>query len=391
MHERTIIHLNVADFAVAVERLSDVRLQHRPVIIAPAGAPRAVVYDMSEEAYQAGIRKGMPLRRAVRRCTDALLLPPHPNRYEQAMQALLKQALPYSPLIEPGTADGHLFVDVSGTNRLFGPAVDVAWRLHRQVKKALYLDPIWSVAPNKLVAKVATRLVKPTGEYIVGAGEEQHLLAPLPLELIPGIERPDLIRLQEFNLTRVYQAAAFSLNHLEVAFGRRALWLYEALRGVDHSPVQPFDAEPPAVCAAHEFGNDTNDKARVEGAFYRLVEQVGRQLRRQRRAAGRLVVVLDYTDGLRRVRRQRLQPATANDITLFEHGRQALARAWQRRVRVRHLRLKAEKLVFPPAQRQLFAVERRQQRKRMDLIAAVDTIRRRFGGQAITIGRALAA
>jgi len=101
-YERSIIHLNVADFAVAVERAVDCRLKDRPVIIAPEGAARAAVYDMSEEAYRNGIRKGMALRRAVRLCRDARLLPPHPDRYEHAMRSLLKQTLPYSPLIETG-------------------------------------------------------------------------------------------------------------------------------------------------------------------------------------------------------------------------------------------------------------------------------------------------
>ena len=91
--ERSIIHLNVADFAVAVERSLDPRLQDRPVVIAPEGAVRAAVYDMSEEAYQCGVRKGMALRRALRCCRDIHVLPPHPDRYEQAMRDLLRQTL----------------------------------------------------------------------------------------------------------------------------------------------------------------------------------------------------------------------------------------------------------------------------------------------------------
>ena len=80
MPNRSIIHLNVADFAVAVERVVDSRLQDRPVIIAPEGAARAAVYDMSEEAYQCGVRKGMALRRALRYCRGAAVLPPHLDR-----------------------------------------------------------------------------------------------------------------------------------------------------------------------------------------------------------------------------------------------------------------------------------------------------------------------
>jgi DNA polymerase-4 len=301
-HNRSIIHLNVADFAVAVERAVDQRLHERPVIIAPEGAARAAVYDMSNEAYMAGIRKGMALRRAVRLCKDVQILPPHPDRYELAMRDVLSRVLPYSPLIETGEDDGHLFMDATGTSRLFGPSRDVAWRLRKQIKTDLGLDPIWSVAPNKLVAKVATRLVKPDGEYVVTPGEEESLLAPLPVNLVPGIEHNDQIRLREFNLTHAFQVSALSLKQLEIPFATRALSLYEAVRGIDPSPVLPVGQKPPRVIADHEFGNDTNNVHALEGILYGLVEQVGSQLRRRRRAARRIAIILDYSDGMRRAR-----------------------------------------------------------------------------------------
>ncbi|MBW2564129.1 MAG: DNA polymerase, partial [Deltaproteobacteria bacterium] len=170
MCERSIIHLNVADFAVAVERVVDSRLRDCPVIIAPEGAVRAAVYDMSEEAYKNGVRKKMALRRALRYCPDAAVLPPHPDRYERAMAQFIKHLLPYSPLVEIADHNGHLFLDATGTGKMFGPTPDVAWRIRKAVRTDMGFDPIWSVASNKLVAKVATRIVKPTGEYIVGAG-----------------------------------------------------------------------------------------------------------------------------------------------------------------------------------------------------------------------------
>jgi DNA polymerase-4 len=383
--------LNVADFAVAVERAVDGRLKDRPVIIAPEGAARAAVYDMSEEAYRSGIRKGMALRRAVRLCQDAQILPPHPDRYEHAMQALLKQTLPYSPFIESGETDGHLFVDVSGTARLFGPPVDVAWRLRRQVKKDFGLDPIWSVAPNKLVAKVATRLVKPDGEYIVGAGEEEALLAPLPIGLVPGIEHSDLLRLREFNLSRVFHLTALSREQLQIPFGARALFIYEAARGIDPSPVLPVGQKPPQIIADHEFGNDTNDKPTLESALYGLVEQAGDKLRRRRQAARRVAVILDYSDGMRRARQLAAKPATANDLTLFELARRTLQLAWTRRIRIRHIRLICDRLTFPPAQLELFAAEQKQKERRDNLISAIDGIRQRFGNEAVRFGRSLAA
>ncbi|MEJ2155824.1 MAG: hypothetical protein P8X96_10845 [Desulfobacteraceae bacterium] len=385
--ERSIIHINVADFAVAVERLADRQLMNRPVVIAPEGAPRATVYDMSEEAYQAGVRKGMALRRARRRCRDARILPPHMARYEQAMADLLRQALPFSPLIEPGDDDGHLFVDVSGTSRLFGPPVDVAWRLRRHARKTMGLDPIWSLAPNKLVAKVASRLVKPLGEYIVAPGDEAAFLSPLPVWLIPGIESRDLVRLREFNLTTVHQVTALNRAQLETGFGRRAGFIADALQGIDAAPVLPVGQQPPRVILNHAFGTDTNRPAAVEGAVYRLVEQAGRRLRKQGRAARRIRIVVDYSDGRRSARQVRIEPATANDLALFPFARRTLNLAWHRRVRLRHLRLIFDRLVFPPAQMPLFEEEDQTAARQATIVAAMDKIRDRFGFQAVAMGR----
>jgi DNA polymerase-4 len=388
---RAVIHINIADFAVAVERVVDPRLVNRPVIIAPEDSARAAVYDMSEEAYRSGVRKQMALKRALRLCRDAHTLPPHPDRYERAMQALLKQALPYSPRIESGDGDGHLFVDVTGTSRLLGPPVDVARRLSRQVKTGLGLSPIWSVASNKLVAKVATRLVKPMGEYVVKEGEEQTTLAPLPIWFVPGIEQGDLLKLRELNLSTVAQVAALFPAHLEVLFGNRAAFLYESVRGVDNSPVLPVGKERPVVGIGHEFSEDTNDLPMLERVLYRMTEEAGRQLRRRRLAACRIGITLDYSDGLRRSRRSAAKPATADDPTLFRLAGQALSLAWTRRVRIRHMRLVCDGLVFPPAQLALFPESREKRQKRDRLMTVLDRIHDRFGPDMVRMGRTLAA
>jgi DNA polymerase IV len=388
--ERTIIHLNVADFAVAVERVVDRRLHDRPVVIAPQAGARAMVYDMSQEAYLAGVRKGMALPRARRLCSDAWVLAPHIYRYERAMQDLVRQALPYSPLIETGCADGHLFVDVTGTSRLFGMSVDVAWRLRRQIRSGLGLNPIWAVAPNKLLAKVASRLVKPEGEYVVKAGEEAMLLGPLPVTLVPGLEGRDLARLGEFNISRVSQVTALSLENLEIPFGRRAGFIYETMRGIDQSPVLPVGQTPPRVVVDHSFGRDTNDPVIIKAVLYRLVERAAEQLRKKGMAASRIVLTFDYSDGGRWTRQGSVRPASANDITLFEVTEEILILAFGRRVRIRHLQLVCQKLVFPPAQLALFPGERKRDAKREGLVAALDRIRHRYGRDAIQMGRTLA-
>ena len=147
--ERAIVHLNVTDFAVAVERIIDVTLRSRSLIITPSTNPRATVYDMSDEAWQDGVRKGMKLADALRRSPRALLRPPQPLLYEKAMISILRHARQFSPFIEHGRADGHFFLDLTGTKRLFGPPHDAASRLFREIDKQTGLQPIWTTATSK--------------------------------------------------------------------------------------------------------------------------------------------------------------------------------------------------------------------------------------------------
>jgi DNA polymerase-4 len=381
--ERSIIHINVADFAVAVERRVDSRLRKHPVIIAHDVSLRANVYDMSEESYQSGVRKGMGLQRALRYCRDAVVLPPHPARYERAMVQLLKHALPYSPLIEVTDHNGHLFIDATGTERLFGPSPDVAWRIRKAIRSDMGLDPIWSVAPNKLVAKAATRVVKPAGEYIIGAGEEADFMNPLPIHFVPGIQRQELKRFREFNLIRAGHVAGLSMEQLHIMFGIRCHSLYNAVRGIDPSPVFPVGKTSPMVSVEHVFGNDTNTATFVEGALYRLVEKAGIDLRKQRLATRRIRIVLDYSDGKRMMRQTPVDPATANDFRLFAAAETVLERAWKRRVRIRRLCLVCDCLTCPPAQMALFGRLEQEKQKKDNLISALDSIRNRFGFNAI--------
>ena len=209
--------------------------------------------------------------------------------------------------------------------------------------------------------------------------------------MIPGIERDDLLRLQELNLTRVSHLTALSREQLEVPFGAHARFLYEAARGIDTSLVRPVGQKPPRIIAEHEFGNDTNDAAVLEGVLYGLVEQVGGELRQRRQAARRTAIVLDYSDGMRCARQVAAKPPTANDLTLFALAKRALQLAWVRRVRIRHMRLICDRLTFPPAQLELFSVDREENKKRDNLIVAIDRIRQRFGNQFIRMGRTLAA
>ncbi len=386
--DRSIIHLNIADFAVAVETNMQPSLRDYPLIIAPQGAPRAVVYDMSNEAYKEGIRKGMPLARAKRINRKIKILPPRFNRYERVMKDLLKKTLVYTPLIESGTLDGHIFLDVTGSGRLFGPSIDVAFKLKKVFTKTFNFDPIWSVATNKLVAKVATRMVKPIGEYIVAPGEEKAFLAPLPIHLIPGLIKTDLIRLAEFNLFYVSQARTLTLEQLQIPFHHRASLIYDRIRGIDPTSVTALCETHSTIQADHEFSDDTNNAALLKKALYLMVEKICRILRVRKLTSAAAKILLSYSDGLQSASKLTLTPSTSNDMTFFKKCVPLLHKAWIRRVRIRHIRLICGKLGPQEAQIELFP-QKTKETKQADLILTMDEIRTKFGRDSIKTGLTL--
>jgi DNA polymerase IV len=388
MPDRSIIHLNVTDFAVAVERICDSSLKKIPLLVAPAQAARALVYDMSEEAYQDGVRKGMRLDRARRYCRQAQVIPPRPALYRRAMAALVKRVFRYTPLVEQGEEDGHLFMDVTGTHRLFGPAPDIAWRLRKQLLQELDLDPVWSLASNKLVSKVASRMVRPFGEYIVGPGEEDAFLAPLPLSFLPGLKAEEIRMLADFNLLRIGQLAALSRQQLLVPFQKRGPYLYDASRGRDRTAVLPGKTGSDRISREHVFADDTGSCDELQSAITACVHEIGRDLRRKGMCGQRMGICLTYSDGRNSVRQATQKGGTDNDFLLRGLALTALGRAWKRRVRVRSLVLICDRLVSRSRQQTLFVMSSKREQQQEKIMTAMDTVCSKYGNGALYLGTA---
>ncbi|THB77560.1 MAG: hypothetical protein D6B25_06740 [Desulfobulbaceae bacterium] len=378
--ERFILHMNVADFAVAAERIQDAGLAEKPLIISPLQAARAVVYDMSEEAYGDGVRKGMALREAARLCRRAQILPPRFELYHKVMHAFVREAQMFSPLLESGNGDGHLFLDITGTHRLIGAPPDVGWRLRKQAQQKIGIDPIWSVAANKLVAKVASRLVKPAGEYFVSPGEEASFLAPLSVRLLPGIDSQEMARLNEFNITQVGQLATLDHAQLFSVFGKRGETLHNISHGVDQERIRPYCRHRDRVVREHHvLADDTAEKRVIEGIVTALAVRIGMKLRTDQLVGRRLALQLNYSDGSLVVRQASVKHGVSDEDTLRTLALLALERAWNRRTRVRSCILTCSRLHAASRQLTLFAATDKKQQRQQRLMAAMDLVRKQFG------------
>ena len=229
-------------------------------------------------------------------------------------------------------------------------------------------------------------MVKPFGEYIVADGEESAFLAPLPLVLLPGISSPDLLRLGNLNIHKVHQATALSLSDLSVVCDRRAEFLYNTVRGIDPTPVQPASSSKPSVSRQHIFSPDTNDERIVRATLATLVQQAGYEMRRQNLGCRRLTIYLLYTDGVGVTRQAGVKMPMNDDIILDHLAVKLLYRGWQRRIRLRRMSLACSQMCRPVRQLSLFEFIESRQQKNNRVSGAFDAIRNRYGTDKIYRG-----
>jgi DNA polymerase-4 len=351
---RSVLYLDPPAFCTTVEGLVAPALRERPVIVAAPGADRATVLALSPEARRAGITRGMPVSRARKLCPDLIVRPPNPRLYARASRALDEILRRYAPVIEP-RGWGHAYLDLTGTGRLFGPAVDVAARIQKEARRRLGLPLAAGVAQNKLVSHTAAEVVKAdrrTGGWAdkaaradradradrlslldIAPGTEPVFLAPESVELLPELDAKIRLRLTDYQLELIGEIQAIPDDELARVFGPPGRQLGMHARGIDPSPVLP-PAVKAEFRAVHTLGDDSNDLALLHRVLRHLTERLGARLRARRLTARRLTIHLAYTDYVTARRAVPLALA-ALDIELLDAARRAFALANQRTVAIR--------------------------------------------------------
>ncbi len=373
--ERQIVHIDVDSFAITVERIMDSKLRNRPVIVANPAIDRSMVQLLSLEAQQAGIYRGMMLQQALRLCRDLKVIPLNVPLYSRAMRAIMNLLSGFSPLIEP-VHYGHLYMDMTGTTRLFGPTMDAAAKIQHEIQSQLRLPSCLGIASNKLVSNVASKMTRPEGIQQVQNGEEQKFIGPLEVHYLPLFNQAIKTQLLELNLRLIRHIAELSLQHLAIVFGRDGLKLYQASHGIDYTPVFP-PQQVPNIYEQTTLAEDTNDIHLLRGALFQLVEKVGRQLRKTFQSARKMTLEIYYADHREAIGQKKLPKSTNTDQQLFQIAEELLNKILTRRIRVRKLAVRYFELVPAPQQVSLF--DKRTDDKNQNLTRAIDQIRKKFG------------
>jgi DNA polymerase-4 len=378
---RAIAHLDLDAFFASVEENRDPSLRDQPVIV--GGGERGVVATCNYIARRFGVHSAMPMRTARRLCPHAVVISGDHKSYAEYSRRFTAVLHEYSPVVEKVGID-EAYVDLTGTERLFGPIVRTCRTIQGRVWDELRLSVSVGLATNKLVAKVASDFRKPHGLTVVRPGEEATFLAPLPVERLPGVGPNMLAQLRDRGVVTVGDLAKVSENLLRLSFGELGESLARRARGED--PRLVITREPvKSISRETTFEEDTTDTARLESTLLHLTEDVCRRLRRHRMEARTVTVKIRYSDFVTHTRSHTLRRPMDVDEVFFEEVLSLFRHARQRRYRIRLLGVGLSNLVPRSWQDDLFDQELPLLR---DLDLKLDTIREKYGRDAIRRGAA---
>ena len=396
---RTIMHVDLDAFFVAVEQARDPALRGKPVIVGGDPDGRGVVATASYEARVFGIFSGMALRTARQRCPQAIFVRGDFRAYEEASQRFHRILRDYSPLVERAGLD-EAYLDLTGCEAMIearggfarGSPHAAGEGIRRQVREELGITVSVGVGSGKSLAKVASDAAKPDGLLAVAPGDEATFLAPRPVRDLPGLGAKAEAELARTGVRTLGQLAAMSEALLLRRFGTWGPTLAERARGIDPTPVASGREAAKSVSREGTYAHDIDDLAVLRASLRGYAESVGADLRRIGRRACCVTLKLRYGDFRTITRSRTLDRPTHSDDELYGTATSLLERALAQDGRaVRLIGLGASSLSDDTVQLGLFEQrrdDRRPPRQLRDdaLWGSIDRLRAKYGHRCLQTG-----
>lgn len=290
---RKIIHVDMDAFYASVEILDRPELKSVPLIVGGPPNSRSVVTTANYEARKYGIKSAMACSVAARLCPHAIFLPPRFERYKEISQKIREIFFRYTDLVEPLSLD-EAYLDV--TDNVLGLyATTIARRIKRDVFQELGLTCSAGVAPNKLVAKIASEVHKPNGLTVIQPHEVQDFMAALPVRKIHGVGPATEKRLHELKIFTCRDILNHNVGDLRIRLGSWADWLYNAAQGIDHRPVETH-WERKSYGREETFAKDLLGHTALSSCLMPLVEDVCEDLSEQKLTPRTITLKVKYAD-----------------------------------------------------------------------------------------------
>jgi DNA polymerase-4 len=376
---RAILHVDMDAFYASVEERDRPELKGKPLIVGGIDG-RGVVAAASYAVRRFGVRSAMPMSEALRLCPHAICVRPRMARYQAVSIVVFAIFREFTPLVQ-GLSLDEAFLDVTASRRLLGDAGAIGAEIRRRIRAATELSASVGIAPNKLLAKIASDLAKPDGMFRLGPENLHDVLDPLPIQRLFGVGPKSVPGVHAAGIHTIGDAARASEQALWRAFGKHGSAMRALARGIDERPVIA-DREEKSISAEETFASDIRDAGELERRLSALSDRAAARLRAHGLAAGRVSVKIRRADFKTYTRQCVLGRPTQDTAAVSGAARRLLA-AWRAAQPDAALRLLGVGTGDLCAVRQadLFASE---PAKDSRLDAAVDGIRGRFGPGLLT-------
>jgi DNA polymerase-4 len=281
-------------FYASVEQRDDPFLRGKPVVVGGDPARRGVVAAASYEARRFGVHSALPMARAVRLCSNLIIVSPDFERYRGVSHQVFEIFRSVTPLVEPLSLD-EAYLDV--TENAWGETLgaNVARRIKNRIKEELRLTASAGVAPNKFLAKVASGWKKPDGLTVIAPERVERFLQQLPIEALWGVGPVTAQRLRDKGIERLVDVRTADPDVLHAAVGNQAIWLRQLALGVDDRPV--VANRPSKSCGTENtFAVDLVDLQRIRDEVTGMARDDAAWLARHELFARTVTLKVRYSD-----------------------------------------------------------------------------------------------
>jgi len=377
---RKIIHIDMDAFYASVEQGDNPALKGLPVIVGGDPEKRGVVSAASYEARVYGVHSAMPTSQAKRLCPQGIFLPVRMHRYREVSEQIFKILQEYTPFLEPLSLD-ESFLDVTGSEKLFGPVLQIAKAIKLRILETTGLTASAGIAPNKFLAKIASDFKKPDGLVAIEPEDIQEFLHDLPISKLWGVGKSTEEVLKGMGILRVGQLVVYPAERIEKKLGKFGLELIALARGEDARPVTP-DSEAKSISQEETFTPDLVDLEKMKRVLLDQAEQVGWELRKQKLKGCTVTVKVRYPDFTTVTRSHTLPFPTDQGIEIYQTALLLLHKTEALQKKARLLGVGISNLLHQddPEQLILFDSRRKQVQRTTQ---AMDRIWDKFGQEAI--------
>ncbi|MBT8210997.1 MAG: DNA polymerase IV [Eudoraea sp.] len=372
--QKTILHLDLDTFFVSVERLINSELRDKPLLVGGT-SDRGVVAACSYETRGFGVHSGMPMKMARELCPEAVVIRGNAGTYSKHSDVVTDIIKEQVPVFEKSSID-EFYADLSGMDRFFG-CYRYASELRKRIMKETGLPISFGLSVNKVVSKVATNEAKPNNQLKVDLGYEKPFLAPLSIKKIPMVGDKTYQTLRNLGLRRIQTIQEMPVDIMQRVLGANGRVIWKRANGVDNTPVIPF-SERKSISTERTFDKDTIDVIKLRGILIAMTENLAYQLRRGEKLTACIAVKIRYSDFNTYSKQMRI-PYTSADHILIPRILDLFETLYNRRLLVRLVGIRFSHLVSGNYQINLFE----DTEEALNLYAAMDTIRKRFGDKSV--------